>query len=281
MASISPILQIELMFSKLTAPNIFPSAGTLSHALNNLVDETSGATCHVDGKIVSYFASAGVEMWHRAIHSFLVSASIMNTSPLWSSVAGYYSSHYSMRAFAHTLGFFHLFGKGKSIELDLSGKYVCHISNKLARDGEHKFYWKVLKKHPFFLNDPFFTINDFNLDESDSGHRNKANYFDHLNNFPHFQVLDEEFLKQRLVAMSRTVVNDAPLPNKTNYPDIDNVQLIAYHRLVKYKMFLDEILGANSNRFWAHHRRPTWCPQFVNFQIANPEHIVAYRDFTI
>ena len=49
-------------------------------------------------KELTYFAMAAVKMWLRAVHSFLISVSLTKASPIWSSVAGYYSSHYSIRA---------------------------------------------------------------------------------------------------------------------------------------------------------------------------------------
>lgn len=281
MAKNPSVIKIESMFrglNSISATNTLPSPGALSAILNNIADSTSGSSTTITQNHLSYFATAAVEMWHRAIHSFLISASLTKSSPIWSSVSGYYSSHYSIRAFAHLLGHFQLYRKKKNIEVEVIGQhYVCNIHPKGRDDREHVFYWKMV--HNFFTNDPFFTTNNEKVEFSDSAHRNKANYFDHVDNFPQFQVLDEEYLRQRVLAISRVVINDVPIPNKNNdpFPDIDNVQLIAFYRLVKFKFFLNEIL-LDSSRFWLVHREPSWCPRYLKFEVATPEYLISYRE---
>ena len=90
----------------------------------------------VDQSIVRLFATASIEMWHRSIHSYLTSLSLTAASHIWSSVAGYYSSHYSVRALAHILGTFQLFNAGKIVELDLKrAGNICNVKPK-GRDGK-------------------------------------------------------------------------------------------------------------------------------------------------
>lgn len=283
-------LKIKLMFDGLNKGRVtgsLPPIGSLSDDLNALLkkdktDEKEYAVA-VNPAVISHFATASVEMWQRAVHSFLISASLTKSSPIWSSVAGYYSSHYSVRAFAHLLGYFQLFTNKRIVELDLSGsKYYCQIKQKGGNDREHKFYWKILKQHPFFSSDPFFTNNEEMQqnsinDKSDISHRSRANYLDHVNNFPSFTVLNEDFLRQRIAKISTIKLSDAPIPRVHSYPDLDSVQLMAYHRMVKYANFVDEILGGK-NRYWNLNRRPSWCSTMLDFQIIEPVYSEIYTD---
>lgn len=282
--------QVELMFqgfSKKSASTAFPKHGTLAETLNYIVQHAKSDSEHIKQESINHFATASVEMWHRSIHSFLISAALTQVSPIWSSVSGYYSSHYSIRAIAHLLGYFQLFGKKRIVQLDLSGsKYLCNIQRKNGTDGEHKLYWKIVKNHSAFSSNPFFTYNTDVKDKpkgdtrSDSSHRNIANYFDHINGFPIFHPLDETYLKQRVRKISTISFSDAPIPKVDSFPDIDNVQLIAYHRMIRYREFLDEILGASSNRFWKVQRIPNWCTAYMNFQIVKPVFSTVYSDVT-
>jgi hypothetical protein len=278
----STVVQVQLMFAGLNTANsinIYPKAGLLRDSLNDLIDAASSATVTVNQPIINNFATASIEMWHRAIHSFITSASLTKTSPLWASVSGYYSSHYSIRAFAHLLGYFLLYSKNKcTIQLDLTPAHrLCHKGQKTSNDGEHRFYWKKVHDHPDFILDPFFTTNIEHDEISDSGHRNKANYYDHIYGFQQFQVLDEPILKQRIQTLSRMQFYDAPIPSKSGYPDIDNVQLVAYYRLVKFRSFLDEILGT-AHRYWAFHRQPNWCSDLIKFQVAKTEFATIFSE---
>jgi hypothetical protein len=283
-------LKIKLMFDGLNKGRVtgaLPPIGSLSIDLNSLLkkdkQEEKEYSVAVEPAVISHFATASVEMWQRAIHSFLISSSLTKSSPIWSSVAGYYSSHYSVRAFAHLLGYFQLFTNKRIVELDLSSaKYYCQIKQKGGNDREHKFYWKVVKQHPLFSADPFFTNNEemqpnSSNDKSDISHRSKANYLDHVNHFPNFAVLNEEYLKQRIKVISSIKLSDAPIPKVNSYPDLDSVQLMAYHRMVKYSNLVDGILGGK-NRYWNINRRPTWCTSMLDFQIVAPEYTSIYSD---
>ena len=256
-----------------SATDAIPPPATLSLILNNIVDNSSTSSSPISQTDATKFATAAVEMWHRAVHSFLISASLTKASPIWSSVSGYYSSHYSIRAFAHLFGHFLLYKNNKCrIELELDGNhYLCHIKPK-GNKGEHRYYWKIVHEHPDLIDDSFFTINNEYISESDSAHRNKANYYDHLNGFQPFQVLDETYLKHRIAVISNIEIDEAPIPNcdASPYPDLENVQIVAYHRLVKFRNFIDSILGG-TNRFWSVHRNPSWCPNYMHFQLVKSE----------
>lgn len=273
--------QIEVMFSGLrqrSATNKMPSPRTLSARLISIVETASGESSTVDAPTLTLFATASVEMWHRSVHSFLVSASLTKASPLWASVSGYYSSHYSVRALAHLLGYFQLQSKRRILQVEVKGgQYICHIIGKEGRDREHKFYWKTVKSHARFAADPFFTKNEEGQLRSDSGRRSKANYADHINQFPKFQALDEAYLKARVEKIANIELSDAPIPKAESYPDTENVQLIAYHRMIKFRKFVDEVLGG-SNRFWNAQRKPEWCPDFLDFQIVEPKYVSLYKE---
>lgn len=281
------VIQIEHMFSalnKASASTSFPERGALSIRLNSFAEGKTDGPHNIEQAIASTFATSATEMWHRSIHSFLISASLTKASPVWASVSGYYSSHYSIRAFAHLLGYFQLRKKKKIIQLQINGNhYLCQILKKNGDDAEHKSYWKIVKSHSDFSSDPFFTNNEDQLPNygselrSDVGHRSVANYLDHIGGFPSFQVLDHTYLKQRVDKISGMELSDAPIPRLDLYPDLDNVQLIAYHRLVRFKSYLDDIFG-ESNRFWKVQRRPTWCTPFLDFQIVTPAYTSIYKD---
>ncbi|HUU44103.1 MAG TPA: hypothetical protein VM118_00085, partial [Acidobacteriota bacterium] len=167
-------------------------------------------------------------------------------------------------------------GKKRILRVELAGgRYVCHIIRKKAGDREHKFYWRKVKCHPEFERDPFFTKNEEGQARSDSSHRARANYSDHVNRFPKFRALDEAYLRERVQRIASIEVSDAPIPRTDSFPDTENVQLVAYHRMVRYRNYLDEILGT-SNSFWKVHRNPSWCPDFLDFQIIDPEYANRY-----
>jgi len=271
----STVLQIKLMFAGLNPANmvnVYPSPGALRESLSDLIDISTTPSTLASPSVIRNFATASVEMWHKAVHSFLISASLTKASPTWASVSGYYSSHYTIRGFAHLLGHFLLYSKNKStIELEVNNtQHICHIKPKSGSDGEHRFYWKKVHQHPDFNSDPFFTLNIESDDVSDAGHRNKANYYDHLYGFPVFQNLEKDVLKQRVKIISQMPLYDAPIPSKLKYADIDSVQLIAYYRLVKFRNFLDEILDT-SNRYWSYHRNPLWCSKYINYYTAQSD----------
>ncbi|MGA2714012.1 MAG: hypothetical protein ABSG41_12970 [Bryobacteraceae bacterium] len=265
--------QITVMFSplnNLSAADAFPAIGALSELLTkNCAPFTQQAVAAKPNDLKA-FATASVEVWLRAVHSFLVSASLTEASPIWSSVAGYYSSHYSIRAFAHLFGLFHLYKQRRLIQLAPQGKgWVFQIDKKNGGDREHKLYWKYLHQHAELANDPFFYFNRDDVPESDGSHRNRANYADHIDRFPIFRTLDSEYLARRIQKIAEIDLSDVPIPNADRFPDIESVQIIAYHRIVKFRQLLDEAVGP-THRFWKVQRTPSWTPRTLTFEVIDP-----------
>jgi hypothetical protein len=275
-------LKIRLLFRGLRGPgsaNHFPPVTSLATKLKALIGNNRSGTYPANSEIVKLYATASVEMWQKALHSFLISASVTQASPVWASVSGYYASHYVMRAFAHLYGYFQVHSKRAIFELNLdNNNFSIHIINKKSDDGEHKLYWRLVHELPRFKNDPLFypnidsppTTNSSADYRSDSGHRNRANYADHVCQFRTFRPLDDEALRTRIYKISSMEITDPQVPNVDNFPDLDNVQLIAYHRILKYRSFLDHILSSN-NQFWTMQRNPTWKPQYFDFQIVGAD----------
>ncbi len=104
--------QLVAVFERLNtaaAAKSFPPPAALSTALKKLIPKDDTSDRNIDANVASCFASAAIDIWLRSIHSFLVSASLTEASPIWSSVSGYYSSHYAVRGLAHLLGYFQLY----------------------------------------------------------------------------------------------------------------------------------------------------------------------------
>jgi hypothetical protein len=272
--------QVGRMFVDLnrqSAASALPEPGALSSLLSQSVVESSATTIvSAKPKLLTHFATAAVEMWLRSVHSFLISASLTDASPIWSSVAGYYSSHYSIRAFAHLFGAFQLHRRKRIVYLDKEGGHlVIRIERKHGGDGEHRFYWKYVSEHPQLAADPFFYAFRDDIPTSDGGHRTKANYVDHIDRFPVFLPLSAEFLERRIERISTVEFSDIPVPRADDFPDTVNVQFVAYHRIVKFRRLLDEILGSK-NRFWKVQRNPSWCPAAMNFSVVDPVFAALY-----
>lgn len=267
---------IEAMFSEASA---MPDPGTLSARLAKIVGDVhrkthTTETRTIDLATLSLFATASVEMWHRSVHSFLISVSLTKVSPLWASVSGYYSSHYSVRAFAHLLGYFQLFKEKWIVQVkERDGQYICTRTSKGGKDSEHKFYWATVKDHVWFKSDLLFSKNEQDQN-SDRDHRTMANYADHINHFPALRTLDEAYLKERATKIATFELSEAPIPRRESYPDIDNVQLIAYHRMVEFRERVDNALGG-THLFWGTHRQPEWCSNFLDFQRIKPQFVSA------
>jgi hypothetical protein len=257
----------------IAAANAFPPPASLSRSLNAVLpkDSKGSATRNASPEIAKMFTTAAVNMWMRAVHSFLISASLTNVSPIWASVSGYYSSHYSVRGLAHLLGFFQLFGRRRIVRLEFrNGRYVCSFDAKAVRDREHRVYWKIVKNDQHFSGDPFFTDNDTSDNPSDIGHRDRANYADQLPQFPMFRPLNADALKARVDRISEIEFAAPPIPSVDRYPDVESVQVIAYHRLVRFRDLVNAIIG-NTNRFWNIHCNPIWARDFIDFQLTEDE----------
>ncbi len=271
--------QITAMFSPLTdlsAADAFPAAGTLSALLTKRCEPFTQQAVAARPSDLRVFATASVEMWLRAVHSFLISTSLTDASPIWSSVAGYYSSHYSVRAFAHLLGLFQLHKKRQLIQIAAQGNgWVFQMQRKNGGDREHKVYWKYLHEHPELSGDPFFCLNREDNPESDGSHRNRANYADHIDRFPVFKALDAEYLTRRIQKIAEIELSAVPLPSADRFPDTEAVQIIAYHRIVKFRRLVDETVGP-THRFWSVQRTPPWKPKTLTFQVVDPEYTAIY-----
>jgi len=270
--------QIKVMFAGLnrqSASDAFPRTGALASLLSPRVDKSSEAIA-LSPKELTLFATAAVEMWLRALHSFLISTSLTEASPIWASVSGYYASHYTIRGLAHLLGVFQLYKKRCILRLEAQGKYlICRIEKKGANDREHAFYWRYVSGHPSFAKDPFLYPNREDIPESDGSHRNKANYVDHIDRFPVFRPLSFTAMSDRIERIAGMAFSDVPVPNADRFPDIDNVQIVAYHRIVKFRQCVDDVLGED-NRFWRVHRKPSWCPDVMKFNVTEPVYLALY-----
>jgi len=272
--------RVQSIFADLNrhgAEHSFPVGGALSALLSKNADkEPLGQPIRATREILKYFATASVEAWQRSVHSFLISASLTEASPIWSSVAGYYSSHYAVRAVAHVLGAFHLHKKKRIVYIERPGAYDVMRIEKKDADREHKFYWKFVSQHPRFALDPFFyAFQEDSSQPSDGGHRNWANYVDHIDRFPVFSALSDEFLKNRVTRISEVQLSSVPVPSAEKFPDILNVQFVAYHRIVKFRRLLDEVLGTE-NRFWNVQRKPQWCQEVIDFSVIEPVFAALY-----
>ena len=272
---IDPVMQNHVLrlFSPLNqdAAGTLPSIGALSKALTAAAPSGKAqvSTTNIPPPVTKMFSTAAVNTWMRAVHSFLISTSLTQVSPIWASVAGYYSSHYSVRAIAHLLGFFQLFTVKRTVQLQFTaGHFVGTFRRKTGHEREHSVYWTVVKKDLHFAGDPFFTENSSSTDQSDVAHRDRANYADHLPHFPVFRPLDADEVRNRIAKISNIEVTSPPIPSVSKYPDVESVQVIAYHRLLRFRDLLDTIL-AGENRFWSVQRDPPWAREFMDFQVTD------------
>lgn len=248
-----------------------PQLGSLSHELDRLCGSKPKKIKEVGitPAVAQMFTTSAVDAWWRAIHSYMISNSLTNVSTIWASVTAYYSSHYSMRAFAHLLGAFLLFQRKLVVQMKPErGGYMCEFKPNADR-REHVFYWKVVKSHPQFASDPWFTKNDHNT-VSDAAHRNRANYADHVFAHETFVPLEAKAMQRRIRRISQILCTTPPEPSRQVYPDVEAVQILAYHRLIRFRRLLDQVLGS-SNRCWTVWRNPPWCQQYVNFQLVDEE----------
>lgn len=226
----------------------------------------------------SYFGTVAVDIWHRSVHSFLISTSLVDVSPVWSSVSGYYSSHYTVRGIAHLLGYFYSFNTHKLIRVDFTNPKGYSMDKPRGLPGaEHLLYWELVKSNPLFDQDPLFTKNQFKTNASDSSHRNFANYTDHLCRYPIFSPLEKDSIKHRIDQLSKIELVTVPIPDRSKFPDLEAVQLIAYHRIISFRNILDEVLGG-SNKFWNLHRNPAFARDYLDYQVTARNRILAPSD---
>lgn len=248
-----------------------PQRSSLSHELARQCGNTQKANkqVYIKPSVAQMFATAAVDAWWRAIHSYMISSSLTDASTIWASVTAYYSSHYSMRAFAHLLGSFILFRRKRVVQVtQVKGGYRCEFQRNAQR-REHVFYWKIVKAHPQFKSDPWFTNNNDDT-KSDAAHRNRANYSDHVFTPEPFVPLESKSMQLRMKHIAQMQCITPPVPSADDYPAVVDVQILAYHRLVKFRRLLDEVLG-NTNRCWSKWRNPSWCADYTDFQLVDEE----------
>lgn len=247
-------------------PDRLPPARALTATLYGACTAAQGGV--ISRAQLTHFMTASVEMWHRALHSFLIAASLYRASELWASVAGYYSSHYSMRAFGHLFGFFALYRRRAFLEASFQGGRCQCVPVAGLPNGsrkEHRFYWTVVRRQQRFQGDDLFTENDDSVDESDASHRGYANYVDHIDRFGDYNGCDKEELRGKVAQIVRTAIDGViVIPNRSKYPDVATVLAVGYLRIRRYRGLLDDLLGTRGP-FWRHHRSPVWCERLVAF----------------
>lgn len=144
------------------------------------------------------------------------------------------------------------------------GQFVCSLLP--ARDrGEHSFYWKAVKDHPSFSKNPLFHQNSERDPFSDCTHRNFSNYTDHINFFGAVEFPDIEDIATAIEKIRRIRRHSVTQPCRDDYPDLFNVQILAYQRIVTYREYMDARI--HGNRFWNAHRDPAWCKGILHFQL--------------
>ena len=217
--------RIRIAFERLNtvaAVRSFPHMRALTENLERIAPNTANQV-RVTPRTAELFATASVDVWLRSVHSFLVSTALTRASPIWAAVSGYYSSHYSMRAFAHLLGYFLLFSKKKVVRWSLeNGQHICLFTSRGGGEREHKLYWNWVKHDEHFETDPMFREYNQSLDTSDARHRDRANYADHLfRYYPEFRALDKSELKERIQFISQIEFQDPPIPEVSQFIDLE------------------------------------------------------------
>lgn len=212
--------------------------------------------------------TAAVDVWQRAVHSFVLSVALTRVSGLWSSVSGYYASHYAVRGIAHLHGFFMVFQRRQFLEMTLTGgRYSCASTPGLSdsKRREHQFYWTVVRRLPDFGGDSLFSENEEHVDESDASHRNHANYADHLDRLTKIESVSAEELRGRIASVASTALEGPPSqPSRMRYPDLSNVMNAAYLRIYRFREYLDEVLPTR-NPFWRASREAEWFMNVMRF----------------
>jgi hypothetical protein len=259
---------LKLLFQPLSnrpSTGAMPAERALSSSLTKLVERTGNAAINLNRQDATNFATASIEIWHRAIHSLLISIALKNDSPIWAAVVGYYASHYTFRAAAHLLGLFSLHGAKCTIEINgQTGPYFGAVVKKRKR--EHDWYRDKVSSSSLFGGDAFFRASPkAGLDDRE--HRSIANYGDHLSRYPSISAIALEDVKDRMRNLERDPAVVPPELSATRFPDLDGVWVLAYQRISRFRKLVDDKVGRN--RFWEGHRAPSWATQFTNFDLAD------------
>ncbi len=216
------------------------------------------------------FLTAAVEMWQRAVHSLIVAMSLKQSSEIWACVAGYYASHYAIRAYGHLFGYFALYYPRKLL-VEISqygGRFQCATMQQpnIVR-REHSFYWTIVRRSLQIASDRLFTDNDDSVPLSDAAHRGVASYADHLNQFKPYEPLEKKRLRAELINLARTALDGEAsimIPDRDQYPQMSLVLSLAYLRIYRFREYLDAAL-TGGGRFWRRHRVPSWCTDVFVF----------------
>ena len=126
-----------------------------------------------------------------------------------------------------------------------------------------------MKDHPFFKSNPLFRENSERNPNSDSSHRTFANYTDHLSSYPTMGLPKLDFVSSKVERISHIRLHSVESPNREDYPDLENVQILAFQRIIAFHDFLDSKL--NGGVFWNENRRPSWCKGVMVFQVAEQD----------
>ena len=84
-------------------------------------------------------------------------------------------------------------------------------------------------------------------------------------------------LQERVQFISQIEFETPPIPRPDKPRDTDSVQIVAYHRIVKFRQCLDEALGSNNNRFWGVYRNVSWASGVIDFQLVEQGGLRAAR----
>ena len=232
----------------------------------NAPKESGAKNLHRDE--ASHFATAAVDIWLRGVHSFLISTALTEASPIWASVRNIILvTMSSVPSPIPSVTFSYFVSRRlpdwSTIQVNTSAFFE---TKERLRVGEHQLYWRLVKATKAFEGDDLFTDNNQEADEFDVRHRNHANYSDHLFQYPQFFVAKEDTIKNRIEHISKIAVDTAPLPRIDKFPDLEYVQLIAYHRIVRFRRLLDDVLEGK-NAFWERHRTPDFASGYIDFQL--------------
>lgn len=272
MTSIPPDDLLKRVFTpwRLTpAGSAFPAPASLARALDTsfptMKKGEKKKDTHVDIHVAKLFATAAIDIWQRAIHSLLISALLSESSPIWASVAGYYSSHYTMRGLSHLLGYYQLFQRKCQVQLTFDGsRYLCTFTKRYER--EHDWYWHLATGSQIMGHDPFFALKPLSLGlMRDTAHRDRSNYWDHLRQFPPIHDVGKEQIKRKMAQMSKVELQAPPELRDDRFPDPLSVQLIAYQRVARFRRLLDDTLS--NNRLWSVQRNPPWAAEYIDYQM--------------
>jgi hypothetical protein len=173
-----------------------------------------------------------------------------------------------MRGLAHLLGHYQLFQRKCQVQLTFDGsRYICTYLKRYER--EHDWYWRLAADSQIMGPDPFFTSRTMSIGlMSDTAHRDRSSYWDHLLQFPNMHDAAKDQVKHRLAKMSKVELSAPPDLREDKFPDPLSVQLAAYQRVARFRRLLDNTLP--TNRMWSVQRNPSWAAGYIDYQLIEP-----------